>query len=61
MAAQTIAVARAVLGAYDFSGIDTLVDVGGGYGAPVASVLSALSFGEILRLIDALRPRSAPA
>jgi hypothetical protein len=41
MAAQTIAVSKAVLDAYDFSGIDTLVDVGGGYGALLASVLEA--------------------
>jgi O-methyltransferase domain/Dimerisation domain len=39
--AQTIAVAQAVLDAYDFSGVDTLVDVGGGHGALLASVLSA--------------------
>ena len=41
IAAQTMAVGRAVLDAYDFSGIETLVDVGGGYGALIASVLSA--------------------
>lgn len=41
MAAQTTAVAQAVLDAYDFSGVDTLVDVGGGYGALVVSVLAA--------------------
>ncbi len=32
MAAQTPTAARAVLEAYDFSGIDTLVDIGGGVG-----------------------------
>jgi hypothetical protein len=41
IAAQTQAVAQAVLEVYDFSGIGTLVDVGGGYGALVASVLTA--------------------
>lgn len=41
MASQTIAVAHAVLDAYDFSGVNTLVDVGGGYGALIASVLAS--------------------
>ncbi len=41
MATQTTPWAHAVLDAYDFSGIDTLVDVGGGYGALLAAILTA--------------------
>jgi hypothetical protein len=41
MARQTAPVASAVLGTYDFSGIDTLVDVGGGRGELIAAVLKA--------------------
>jgi hypothetical protein len=33
--------ARAVVGAYDFSGIGTLVDIGGGHGALMAAILEA--------------------
>lgn len=41
MASGTTAVARAVLDAYDFSGISTIVDVGGGYGTLLVEVLRA--------------------
>jgi hypothetical protein len=41
MAEGTRRIARAVADAYDFSGVDTLVDVGGGYGALVPPVLAA--------------------
>lgn len=41
MAAQTPIAARAVLDAYDFSGADTLVDIGGGVGALLAAILNA--------------------
>lgn len=41
MAAQTTAATRAILDAYDFSGIGTLVDVGGGVGALLAAVMNA--------------------
>jgi hypothetical protein len=41
MAEQTAPWARAVVEAYDFSGVGTLVDVGGGYGALLAAVLAA--------------------
>jgi hypothetical protein len=39
MAVQTSAEARAVLDAYDFSEIGTLVDIGGGVGALLAAIL----------------------
>ena len=41
MAEGTRRIARAVADAYDFSGVATLVDVGGGYGALVPPVLAA--------------------
>jgi O-methyltransferase/methyltransferase family protein len=41
MAGFTALVADAVLGAYDFSGTRTLVDVGGGNGALLAAILKA--------------------
>ncbi|MGI9382380.1 MAG: methyltransferase [Methyloligellaceae bacterium] len=41
MAEQTGTVARAVTDIYDFSGMDSVVDVGGGYGALLAAVLEA--------------------
>ncbi len=41
MAAQTVTEARAVLEAYDFVGIDTLVDIGGGVGTLLAAILDA--------------------
>ncbi|MDX1488247.1 MAG: methyltransferase, partial [Acidiferrobacterales bacterium] len=41
MAAQTPIAGRAVLEAYDFSGIDTLVDIGGGVGTLLATILNA--------------------
>ncbi len=41
MTEQTTPWARAVVEAYDFSGIGTLVDVGGGYGALLAAILAA--------------------
>ncbi len=41
MVEMTTAVARSITEAYDFSGIGTLVDVGGGHGAFLASVLAA--------------------
>lgn len=41
MVEQTQPWARAILDAYDFSGIGTLVDVGGGYGALLAAILNA--------------------
>lgn len=41
MAAQTPAAARAILNAYDFSDIGTLVDIGGGLGALLAAILNA--------------------
>ena len=41
MAAQTTGWADAVIEAYDFSDIGTLVDVGGGYGALLGAILAA--------------------
>lgn len=41
MATQTMPWALAVVSAYDFSGINTLVDVGGGPGALLAAILKA--------------------
>jgi hypothetical protein len=41
MAEGTRRIARAVVAAYDFAGVATLVDVGGGYGALVQPVLAA--------------------
>lgn len=41
MAEQTGPVARAVTEVYDFSGLDSVVDVGGGYGALLAAILAA--------------------
>lgn len=40
MAEQTAASAESVAGAYDFSGIGTLVDVGGGHGALLSAILA---------------------
>jgi O-methyltransferase domain len=41
MTEQTAAWGRAVVEAYDFSGLGTLVDVGGGYGGLLSAVLAA--------------------
>ncbi len=41
MAAQTRPWALSVADAYDFADIDTLVDIGGGYGALLAAILTA--------------------
>ncbi len=41
MAAQTLLVARAIVDAYDFSGIGSVIDVGGGYGALLAALLQS--------------------
>ncbi|MFQ6022111.1 MAG: methyltransferase [Acidiferrobacterales bacterium] len=41
MATQTMPWAHALVDAYDFSEIQTLVDVGGGYGALLAAILAA--------------------
>ncbi len=41
MAAQTRPWALSVTDAYDFADIDTLVDIGGGYGALLAAILTA--------------------
>jgi hypothetical protein len=41
MAEGTRCIAQAIVDAYDFSGVATLVDVGGGYGALVPPVLAA--------------------
>lgn len=41
MAEQTMPWARAVVDAYDFSGVRTVADIGGGYGALVATILAA--------------------
>lgn len=66
MAAQTLAGARAVLEAYDFAGVDTLVDVGGGIGALLAAVLDVypsmrgVLYDQSHVVVDA-RPRLAAA
>jgi hypothetical protein len=39
MAVQTSTATQAILDAYDFSGIDTLVDIGGGVGVLLAAIL----------------------
>jgi hypothetical protein len=36
-------VAEAIIQAYDFSGIDTIVDIGGGHGTMIAAILNAYS------------------
>jgi len=41
MAEQSVAIARALAGACDFSGYGTIADVGGGYGAVLIEVLRA--------------------
>jgi ubiquinone/menaquinone biosynthesis C-methylase UbiE len=41
MAEQTLPWARAIVEAYDFSSIGTLVDVGGGYGTLLVAILTA--------------------
>jgi SAM-dependent methyltransferase len=41
MAEQTAPMARAVAGAYDFADLETIVDVGGGHGVLVATILAA--------------------
>jgi len=41
MTRQTAPAAPAVVAAYDFAGVDTLVDVGGGHGELLAAVLAA--------------------
>jgi SAM-dependent methyltransferase len=41
MAEQSLPVARALAGAYDFSGFRRVMDVGGGYGAVLATLLQA--------------------
>jgi hypothetical protein len=41
MVEQTSRASRAILDAYDFSGLSTIVDVGGGRGALLAAILSA--------------------
>jgi ubiquinone/menaquinone biosynthesis C-methylase UbiE len=41
MAEQTLPWARAIVDAYDFSSIGTLVDVGGGYGTLLVAILTA--------------------
>lgn len=41
MAGLTAAIAQAVLAAYDFSGINTVVDIGGGYGTLLLPILTA--------------------
>jgi hypothetical protein len=40
MAGMTTAIARAVLKAYDFSGVATVVDIGGGYGTLLVRILA---------------------
>jgi hypothetical protein len=63
MAALTFSVAGAVAEAYDFSGITTLVDVGGGQGALLAAILERHPHltGTVLDLPQAVatRPPSA--
>jgi hypothetical protein len=41
MVANTVAQTASVVAAYDFSGINTIVDVGGGHGALLAAILQA--------------------
>ena len=41
MTGMTLAVNDAVLSSYDFSSISTIVDVGGGHGSLIASILKA--------------------
>jgi hypothetical protein len=54
MAEQSTPVARAMLEAYDFSRFTRLVDVGGGYGAMLATVLKAHpgQIGQVYDLAD---------
>lgn len=54
--------ARAVVAAYDFSGFRTLIDVGGGNGALMATILAATprvcgaSSGEVGKALDSGAP-----
>jgi hypothetical protein len=41
MAGMTTAIANAVISAYDFSGAETVVDIGGGYGTLLIGILTA--------------------
>jgi O-methyltransferase domain/Dimerisation domain len=62
MAENTRRIARAVVAAYDFSGFRTLIDVGGGNGALMATILAATprvcgaSGGEVGKALDSGAP-----
>ncbi len=66
MVEQTQPWARAILDAYDFSGIGTLVDVGGGYGALLAAILNAHPglrgvLYDLPHVVEGARPRLSAA